>query len=273
MSVVLVAIPVGVTSGTVKVIARQTGQPLVGVTGESWNDSHWASYLIAATFEGTSPTVTASVPDNADTVEARLIVNNNPTDPILNQGRVSEFSADAAQININSNVDAILSAVGDIGQGVNDNQASLEALEAVDVAAIIAQAHKIIVLSPIDGSEMTLVKGDKYDVTQGTQITLAKQAGEPGWPTTVSTIHFSAAPDDQLIRENNNATSTGVDDKALTSVTNSGGVLSIDTAGSGISFVETAKSGRYDFWFVANKATAPKTIRAGKLKVMRGDTN
>ncbi len=143
---------------------------------------------------------------------------------------------------------------------------------ATSVSASLAQSSRAIVLSPIDGSEMSVIKGDAYIVAEGTHILLSKQDGETGWPTTVNTINFSCAPDTALLEENSAATSTGVDDVALTSVTNSGGNLAL-TAAQTAAMVTTLRSGRYNFWFVANSGTYPKTIRAGKLRVILGDTN
>jgi hypothetical protein len=86
-----VNIPVNLASGTVKLIAYQAGQPLNGSTPEAWNDAHYASYAIVATLAGGN--AVGSVPDNADTVDARLYAAS-PNDPILNQGKISDFSVD-----------------------------------------------------------------------------------------------------------------------------------------------------------------------------------
>lgn len=149
---------------------------------------------------------------------------------------------------------------------------STDALDEDAISAIISQSSKIIITAPIDGSSMTLVQGDAYLAAQGTQITLTKASGETGWPTTVSTLHFSCWPSDALIAEDATSTSTGVDDVALTSVTNSGGVLDL-TAVQTTALVQTRKSGRYEYAFVANKGSNQKTVRLGVLKVLRGDSN
>ena len=140
-----------------------------------------------------------------------------------------------------------------------------------EITAAIAQANKIIVTSPIEGSEMTVVKGDAYTVAEGTHIVLAKETGETGWPTTITTIHFSAAPDTVLQAEASILATSGIDDVALTSVTNSGGSLALTVTETALTL--TTKQGRYRFWFIANKATFPKTIRTGTMRVVAGDTN
>lgn len=150
-------------------------------------------------------------------------------------------------------------------------EAELNAPTLAEITSAIAQTSHLVILSPIDGSSMTVVQGNVYS-SASEPITLTKAAGETGWPETITTIDFSCAPDDTLIAENSAAAGTGLDDIALTSVSSTGGVLSL-TAAQTAALVATPGSGRYRFWYDANSATAKKTVRMGLLKVVIGDTN
>ncbi|HWO57972.1 MAG TPA: hypothetical protein VNN55_10445 [bacterium] len=138
------------------------------------------------------------------------------------------------------------------------------------ISDTIAQSNHVTVISPITSSTMTLDKGDAYQASDGTAITLTKAAGEIGWPTTVSTIDWSCWPDATLLAEQPSA--VGLDDIALTGVTSSGGTLSLSAAQTSTLAATTGK-GRYRFKFIANRATNPKTIRSGILTVREADGN
>lgn len=117
---------------------------------------------------------------------------------------------------------------------------------------------------------ITVVKGDDYSQT-GCTFALAKESTDT-WPTTISSIDFSCAPDSVMQAEESVAATTGLDDIALTSVSASGGTLSL-TAANTATLTATTKKGRYNFWFVANRSTKPFTLLSGSLRVTAGDTN
>jgi hypothetical protein len=186
---------------------------------------------------------------------------------IRSNGLQEESIADAA-ITAGKIDTGAIDADAQATDAVAEIQAGLPTL--AQLLAALAQTTRIIMVAPITRGTMTIVKGDAYQTSQGTQLTFTKENGETGWPSTVSTLDISFAADATLLEEDENA--AGLDDISLSSVTNDGGTLQLSAAQTN-GLTATTSTGRYRFWLVANRSTLPKTVRTGVLTVLEGDGN
>lgn len=150
-------------------------------------------------------------------------------------------------------------ATTDAIAGIDTGGASAE-----DIAEALAQTRPINVYAPASGQTLDLYRGDTYSTAEGTAITITKIGTESHWPTTLTTVHFTAHPTDDTLSEYSDAVS--LDDVACTVVdaTGSDQEFALELDGDDMADLTPASKG-YTFWFIANKDTAPKVLRSGLM--------
>lgn len=140
------------------------------------------------------------------------------------------------------------------------------------VAQALAGTVNVNVNSPITAGTMELMRGDAYDSDDGTEIIVLKTANDvAAWPDTLTTVHFRMEVDADFLTNHPTAFAgfTGVNDIACTvdDATGDDQAFTLElTAAQTVQL--TAGANNYNFWFVANKAGNPKTLRRGTVTVV-----
>jgi hypothetical protein len=147
---------------------------------------------------------------------------------------------------------------------------------ASELAAAIAGLVNLIILSPATASTLDVFRGDSYQTANGRAITITKVANETHWPTTLSTVHLTAKPTANTLLDYSSAASLTNILCTIVRATDSGSNLqsfTLELTNTQLATL-TAKDliAGYRFWIVANKDTAPATLRTGNMTV-RKDTS
>jgi hypothetical protein len=146
------------------------------------------------------------------------------------------------------------------------------------IASSLSGLDNFSIYAPAAGSTLDIYRGDAYEHDDGTAITITEAASETHWPTTLSTVHFSCLPTDELLARVSGATGLTNIACSVTSATGSAQAFRLELTASNTSGLTvgdgTSEDGSYgyNFWFVANKDTNPKTLRAGRMNVRKDRT-
>jgi hypothetical protein len=145
------------------------------------------------------------------------------------------------------------------GGGGTDAAAIAAALASMNVIAIS-------VYGPATGQTLNLFRADTYQSAQGSgrAVTITKDASETHWPDTLSTVHFTCKPTAETLDDASSAAS--LTDVACTVVTATGDSRSFKLELTSVQ-TDSLTAGTYDFWFIANKATAAATLRSGRATI------
>lgn len=150
-------------------------------------------------------------------------------------------------------------------------QATLGGDTVAAIAAALGSQANLNVYVPASGSTIDVYKGDAYsnDAGTGRRITVTKAASETHWPTTLSTVHFTCAPTARTLEDHPDA--TGLEDVActITTATGDGQAFYLELTDEQTATL-TAGVGAYEWWAVANKDSAPATLRSGSMTARRG---
>lgn len=132
------------------------------------------------------------------------------------------------------------------------------------IAAALASTANLTILAAATGSTLDVYGKDSYANADGRGITITKASTETHWPTTLSEVHFYCSPAPSTLEDDSDAASLSAIACTVTTATGDSRAFRLDLTTAQLT---TLTTGRYLFWFVANKSTNIATLRSGAMNV------
>lgn len=187
--------------------------------------------------------------------------------------QIASLATSADQAAIKEKTDQLTFTGSDVnatgaGGGGTISPDDIDAIAAASAAAIAGTINPTI-YAPATGGTLDLFRGDSYAAADGRGIVITRIASETYWPTTLTTVDFYCTPTDATLVDDPAAASLGPIPCTIGTATGSGQSFTLELTGAQMLTLQAGltRTGGYRFWFIANRTTAPATLRSGSMTV------
>jgi hypothetical protein len=221
--------------------------------------AYWAS----------NPLVTADVP-GAPTVSVKYFADEN-TGNVYKMRLAGDTSERFTFVDTDNSITVSFPTKQDVDAVGGASDADIAAIASATATAL-AGTINVTVNSPATGGTLDVFRGDSYATADGRGLTITKATGETWWPTTLSTVHFYCGPTDRTLVDAPSAASIGPTACTVNTASGSSQAFTLQLTSTQLATLTAGGAGGYVFWCIANKDTAPATLRSGSMTVRADPT-